>query len=97
MLQIARASIYFSKSMLYIFKHTHRYTVIRYKKKFLLSIINETFLLKVKLGSITLKARRTGSVERRKVHLIFCVAHLQSTQYIQSTIIFINLPISGLD
>ena len=31
MLQIARASIYFSKSMLYIFKHTHRYTVIRYK------------------------------------------------------------------
>ena len=39
MWQIARVSIYFSKSMLYIFKrahthtytHTHRYTVIRYK------------------------------------------------------------------
>ena len=37
MLQIARISIYFSKSMLYIFKHTHThthtlwYTVIRYK------------------------------------------------------------------
>ena len=93
MLQIARVSIYFSKSVLYIFKCTHRYTVIRYKVftvYYKWNISTES-----KVGQYNTKGKENRQCGE-KVHLIFCVAYLQSTQYIQCMKIFINLPISGL-